>query len=381
MKLIQSAHGFSLVQVLVAAGIMGGLALGVMQITQNLNQVMTNATSTQDQITLFSEIDQILKNESSCRVSLAGENFEPSSYSVKKSQIDGTASYGQNVELFFSSTDGKTRAQKRFSPTEEGLKKYGSVTVENIQLFLDNGTGFDYPASDRHVDQGTIRVDILRRIGPGQTRLISRSFPVQLAMKTSGSGHTKILSCASLEAIAQERAACENAGRFYNSESDPPCSMTMNKINELTTLGVAQGNMGILRCPEGFGVTGVSGSSNSNNVKQFKVHCEPVKSKELKPDHNNPYGSPFLGSAGGSLSNSICGEGKWASGVRASVSSGVAGIGVNCSDYLGAARQQARLIGSASGISAASNCESKTVLRELAVYYTDKIEAVKGVCW
>lgn len=381
MKLIKSARGFSLVQVLVAAGIMGGLALGVMQITQNLNQVMTNATSTQDQITLFSEIDQILKNESSCRVSLGGEDFEPSSYSVKKSEIDGSTSQGHSVELYYSSTDGRVRAQKRFSSSDESVKKYGSVTVESIQLFLDNGTGFNYPSSERHVDQGTIRVEVLRRIAPGQTRLISRSFPVQLAMKTFSSGATKVLSCASLEAIAQERAACENAGRFYNAESDPPCSMTMNKINELATLGMAQGNMGILRCPEGFGVTGVSGSSNSNNVNQFKVHCEPVKSKGLTPDHNNPYGSPFLGAAGGSLSNSICGEGKWASGVRATVSSGVSGIGVNCSDYLGTSRQQARLIGNQSGMSAASNCEAKTVLREVAVYYTDKIEAVKGVCW
>lgn len=379
---MREESGFSLVQVLIAAGMMGALALGVMQITQNISQTLSNAQNVQDQMGLFSEIDMLLRNEDHCRVSLGGENFEASSLAFRRSLLNaeqGATLYP--VELYFSSEDGKKRRTKKFSAIDSQYKKYGNISIETISLSLENKDTSNYPQKDRHVDQGFIDVEISRPVSVGQNRLIQKSFPVQLTLQTNLSGETRILSCASLDAVAQEKSACENAGRFYLPERNPPCSLTMNKVNELAPLGIAQGNMGLLRCPEGFGVTGLSGSSEKNKINQVKIHCEPIQKEDLTPDHDNPYGSPFVGKPMGSISNSICEKGLWANGLRADILNGIGGIGVNCSGFNDTNQRQARTIGNSSRLGTAVSCQPNTILREVSVYYTDKIEALRGVCW
>lgn len=382
MKSRRGDSGFSLVQVLVAAGMMGALALGVMQITQNISQTLTHAQSVQDQISLFSEIESLLNHPDHCRVSLGGEDFMPSKESFRKSRLnvkEKTETF--SLELYQSTRDGKKRKTKRLSATDPSLRKYGNITIENLSLSFEDKSEENFSARHRHVENAFIDVEISRPLSMKQNRMIQKSFPVQLTLQTSSSGDTKIVNCAGLDTVMQEQAVCENAGRFYLPERNPPCSVTMNKVNELAPLGIAQGSMGHLRCPEGFGVTGLSGSTQRNKVSQIKIHCEPIQKGSLTPDENNPYGSPFVGNPQGLISNSICEAGLWANGLRVDLLNGVAGIGVNCVEYGKLSQTPAKTIGSSSRLSNVANCEKNTILREVAVYYTDKIEALRGACW
>lgn len=373
--------GFSLVQVMIASGLLGMIALGVMHLSKNMNDMMTNATSTQDQISLFSEIEMLLGNEADCRVSLSGEKGEPRKSFYKKN-IDGDPnSEGLPVELFNATQDGENIKRKRFSAIEPDLIKYGNVIIKEMKLQMNNGTDGNYGAREFHIDQGELVVAIDRRLGVKKYRRIEKRFPVQFTLTTDGDGRTEIISCSNKSDAMAEKKACENAGRFYKPGQNPPCSLSLEKVNPLPVMGSTDGNMGTLRCPQGFGVTGVSGSSDPENLKQLRVHCEPVKPDSLTPDHENPYGSAPLGKLGSQAGTSVCGEGKWASGVKASVQNGLSGVAVNCSDYEGNEKSSGRTLGSGAGVANAQDCDKKTVLRELSVYYSEKIEGIRGVCW
>lgn len=373
--------GFSLVQVMIASGLLGMIALGVMHLSKNMNEMMTNASSTQDQVSLFSEIEMLLGNEADCKVSLSGEKGEPRKSFYKK-DIDGNPdSEGLPVELFNATEDGEKIKRKRFSAVEPELIKYGDVIIKDMRLQMNNGSSGNYAARDFHIDQGELIVEVDRRLGVKRYRTITKRFPVQFTLTTDGNGRTEIISCSNKSDAMAEKKACENAGRFYKPGQNPPCSLSLEKVNPLPVMGSTDGNMGVLRCPQGFAVTGVSGSSDPENLRQLRVHCEPVKSDSLTPDHENSYGSAPLGKQGSKAGTSVCGEGKWASGVKASVRDGLSGVALNCSDYEGQEKSSGRILGSENGLPSAKDCDKKTVLRELAVYYSDKIEGLRGVCW
>jgi len=68
----KNQHGFTLIEVLIVAGIMGMLAVGAMQLFKNVNDGQTFASSNADEQDLRTEIRMILEDERFCRVSLAG---------------------------------------------------------------------------------------------------------------------------------------------------------------------------------------------------------------------------------------------------------------------------------------------------------------------
>lgn len=373
--------GFSLVQIMVASGLLGMIALGVMHISSNLNSLMTNASSTQDQISFFNEIEMILGNEADCRVSLSGEKGQ-GRQTFHKEEVDGDPQEeGLVVELSNATQDGHKIKRKRFSSIDPELAKYGDIIIKEMKLQMNNGTGKNYAPRDFHVDQGELLVEIGRRTGVKEYRKIEKRFPVQFTLSTNQQGLTEIISCSNKSDAMAAKKACENAGRFYKPGHNPPCSLSLKKINTLSAIGETDGSMGVLRCPEGFGITGLSGSENFGKLHQLRIHCEAIQTETLKPDHSNPYGSAAYGRMGSKAASSVCDEGKWASGFKASVSNGLSGVALHCSDYDGNQKNFARSLGEGSGLSQTKNCDEQTVLRELSIYYSDKIEGLRGVCW
>ncbi|PIR28810.1 MAG: hypothetical protein COV38_13985, partial [Bdellovibrionales bacterium CG11_big_fil_rev_8_21_14_0_20_38_13] len=92
-------RGFSLVSVMVAAGLVGGLALAVMQITKNSQTGLKFAESISDEIDLRENIKAIVSNPSFCRLSIAGNGAEgsPSSPVIFKKNLNDQDNEGLDI--------------------------------------------------------------------------------------------------------------------------------------------------------------------------------------------------------------------------------------------------------------------------------------------
>lgn len=64
--------GFSLVQVMVAAGILGGLSLVVLQLAQNQNQVMTQSETKSEELELMNQVRIVLSRRQACQQTFQG---------------------------------------------------------------------------------------------------------------------------------------------------------------------------------------------------------------------------------------------------------------------------------------------------------------------
>ena len=193
---MKKQSGFSLVSVMVASALVGGLALGVMHITNNVSQGQSSAQALQDETELINEVRMILENERFCRVSLAGEGphgFPTRPVIFKKSQIDSNK--GLPFELFLSDQEGEKRTMLKFSAKDPTYSTHGKVTIKSIELKMTNGKGFDYEKSLSHSDMGDIVLVLERQVTQKTTRHKEYRFPVMLGMSTNATGSTTILDC------------------------------------------------------------------------------------------------------------------------------------------------------------------------------------------
>jgi len=204
--MLHNEKGFSLVQVIVAAGLLGGLSLFFMQLVENMGQAQNFAQSKSDEVELKSSIRMILSDEKFCRVSLAGNGPSglPSSPVVfKKQDIDDEDTEGLDIAFYLSNQAGDTRTLKKFNgannPGVSDKSKFGKLTIKTMKLIMNNGVGSNYSDSPAHNDIGVIRVITEKKVSSTQTRDIIMDFDVNVAMTTGqvpeNSGETRILTC------------------------------------------------------------------------------------------------------------------------------------------------------------------------------------------
>jgi type II secretory pathway pseudopilin PulG len=95
---LKSKNGFSIMEVMVAAGLLGIVTIGVMQLTRN----MTKSEKSQSQQTEFnqiqSQIQSLLRDEYSCEASLLG--FSPSGSGTSVTQVKRKKSDGTTAVVF-----------------------------------------------------------------------------------------------------------------------------------------------------------------------------------------------------------------------------------------------------------------------------------------
>jgi len=88
---MKNNKGFSLVQVMVAAGLMGGLALGVMQITKQMQTTAVVGETLLEENQLFNHISTILIDANSCEETFKGLSFGDSVESINRVKSNGNA--------------------------------------------------------------------------------------------------------------------------------------------------------------------------------------------------------------------------------------------------------------------------------------------------
>lgn len=193
--------GFSLAGVMVAAALLGGISLGVMQLMKNMNQGHNFAQSKADEIELKTSIRLLLDDERHCRLSLAGDGPSGSPTSpvtFNKKDID-EVNEGLDVALYLSNQAGDARGLKKFNgsnnPGSNDLSNYGKLTITSMKLVMNNGTGNSYSESMGHNDIGQLRVVAQKKVSSNQTRDVLMTFDLNVGMRTDSSGLTTILSC------------------------------------------------------------------------------------------------------------------------------------------------------------------------------------------
>lgn len=125
--------GFSLVELLIVAAVLGGIALFVMQLNKNATRAQVDASATTDLLDFRKEIDFLIENINDCSASLMDMVFRGST--IKNSPLQ--------VELWSADQTGK-RVRKRFSSSGPPFNKIGKVNVESIEFSMPDSNGLDF---------------------------------------------------------------------------------------------------------------------------------------------------------------------------------------------------------------------------------------------
>ncbi|WP_417334787.1 hypothetical protein [Halobacteriovorax marinus] len=230
--MLKNEGGFSLAQVIVAAGLLGVLSLAFMQLTKNMGQQQNFAQSKNDELELATNIRMLLNDERYCRVSIAGngEKGAPDSPVTFRKSSNDEDGEGLDIALYTSNVDGTTRVQKKFNgqnnPGSDDKSKYGKVTIKSIKLIFNNPNGdgnlnWDYEDSASTNDVAIVRVVTEKKISATKTRTMTDDYDIVVNTATGqtpeSTGVSRIISCNS-EALSKV-----NEDYYYPIN----CSMTL----------------------------------------------------------------------------------------------------------------------------------------------------------
>lgn len=197
----KNQKGLSLVSVMVAIGLLGAVSLGVMRLMEQISSGQATAQNSADEAELRILVHQILNDESSCRVSLAGNGTKGSPVSpvvFNKNMIDeNTPGEGLDVELYFANQAGDARTLKKLSGTDTSANTFGKISINSIKLVMNNPTlppGGDYAQSSGHSDVGEVVITLNKKVYKSDRQVVHR-FPVLIGMQTNSSGASTIISC------------------------------------------------------------------------------------------------------------------------------------------------------------------------------------------
>lgn len=229
-----NSGGFSLVSVIVAMGLAGGLALLVAKIMDNMSQGQVFMQNMQSDIDLQREVKNILDNEKYCRISFAGEGkpMEPDSpVRFEKADVDADTG-GMDVTLWFSNQDGTKRAKKKFDPSDPVASQFNRLRIKSIKLIFNNGNLSKYAESPFHTDIAELKMTIEKPVSRTKYSKYTRRFFVNIAMKTNSSGKTTLLSCSRNGAESWEKVNLTNDDFFkvdclYRKKDSPSSGYTL----------------------------------------------------------------------------------------------------------------------------------------------------------
>jgi hypothetical protein len=199
---INNSKGIGLLEVMVSIGLLGGVAVLVMNLGKQGSDIQSRSLSGKDEVEMLSVARTILSQAKNCAESLKlGVARTP--IQVKKINND-QADNGEGVETEIFQTDYNGIPHKVLS--KDGTESsFGKVNITSIKLVLNNGVGFNYPASSLHSDTGIIRISYT--VPRGTKKLDKRSdFIINLSMNTNG-GNTTMLNCSKDSGLFTSKAA------------------------------------------------------------------------------------------------------------------------------------------------------------------------------
>jgi prepilin-type N-terminal cleavage/methylation domain-containing protein len=205
--MLKNEKGFTLVEIIIAAGLLGFLALIATKLIGNMAQGARHVGTQYDESELRRSVSNILRDERYCRVSLAGDgpvDNPTSPVTFNKIDIDEDDE-GLDVSFFISNQVGDARTTKKFNGLNNigslDKSKLGKIKIKEIKLIMNNSTGSNYTDALVHYDLGLLRVVITKKVSNTTSRDVTFDFDINLKLSTGqspeSSGETRILSCSS----------------------------------------------------------------------------------------------------------------------------------------------------------------------------------------
>ena len=118
--------GFSLVEIIIIAGSLAGIALVVTRLAKSMTQTQEEVASSSDFVQLEKEINNLINDGQSCKASLAGVKFSGST-------IKDTPSSG--IEIWSVDQSGNRNTKKYFAE-----KVVGKLTINSITMTMPDYT-------------------------------------------------------------------------------------------------------------------------------------------------------------------------------------------------------------------------------------------------
>lgn len=315
MRFLKDNNGFSLTSVLVAAGLLGMLALGVATISRQMSQVSSTAQGQQDFIELKNEMNQYLGDEIDCKASLEGVKFRASEINT----------IPVSIEVWSADSTGKRNRLVVSSEEKTQKNKYGKIKISSLYLTLpDHIKKEDFVEGENQTAKGrvTLRGERLN-MGIGKP-LPKVEKIIQITFDTNKAGISTITECQAGSDNGQ--LSCTAMGGDWDTTKDY-CVLPGTRLGFCTnSLGVegGSGNANTVKCPDvpGFTMRKVRGTKNGTSDL---VSCCYIPdqissqgwctSKEIEgadvfeecdKDHPLYYGFDFWGKNGESVSHQCC---------------------------------------------------------------------------
>lgn len=180
--------GFSLVEIMITLGLIGGIAVLIMNISKQGSNIQTSTMAGSDEAELASVVRIILGKEANCSESLKILN---PAFKMDVDELD--KGEGFSIELFQVAQNGSKKIILT-SDEDSPQSKFGKLSIKALKLALDNGTGSNYPTSLSHSDTGTLRITYEKPQGDGKVTK-KMNIKLNISMKTDALNKTTATSC------------------------------------------------------------------------------------------------------------------------------------------------------------------------------------------
>ena len=191
--MFKNNKGFSLVQVMVAAGMMGGIALGVMQLSKQMQTTTVKGETSIEENQLINHISTILLDANSCMETFKGLSFRDPVESIKR-----VKSNGESIEVYRTG------------------KIYGNRTLQIDRMTLSGKKGEEY------LDLKIKRIKAAYQ-GP---KNVKKRIALKLVIEEG-----KVKNCFSELSNVTENSikkSCESIGAVYSDETQKCINLKIN---------------------------------------------------------------------------------------------------------------------------------------------------------
>lgn len=175
-------NGFSLIEMMIVAGFVGGIALVVMQINKSSVGSQNETIASADYSELRREIYMILSDSDACKASFSGTTFNGAS--IKTTPKTG-------LELWTVNQAG-ARSRKIFSENS----KYGKLQIGTISFTMPDYTaGTNWPAGNDQMFKAELKITGDKLVSSKTRAFQDVTVPITISFDTDGSGLSTIKNC------------------------------------------------------------------------------------------------------------------------------------------------------------------------------------------
>jgi hypothetical protein len=268
--------GMSLVSVMIAVGLLGGVSLALMRLSENSNQINNSAQMKTDEVELSHSLRMVLNNPAHCQASIMGETFKKENIDFGCDEITPATEFsntdeGLDIELWYSKDGGTVRTIKKFNgfdnpATAPDPEKsiFGKLKLTSIKLVMNNGVA---PCSSNYpngvgLDTGQVVVLYEKKINKNLVRNHKKVIDVNVGFSTVG-GVSTILSCSAMPmSTGSPRDSQSVSGNTINGLNSGSTYL-VNIYGIVPDKGTGMGTLGSLR------VRACSGSLLAETISQL----------------------------------------------------------------------------------------------------------------